>query len=885
MAKCKKTFVSLCALLLAGTLFGGIANLVTTSADDGAQTPAATYLKTDESTLGAWETAGYGKNGYLVFDGIAANNSNIGFYSDMYNVAGTQNTVGKQTLMKIEGTYQTGWTAAGTGGWDVGVNDGTVVTSGNVNTKTVTANTDSHVLKSEAIITNWGVNTQNFAGHGVRPYKPYVPGTTSNGQVRMHGKVDSGFYADCNVGFTLNTTNKVAVTMQVHDYMGGANKTATDVQVAVYDTAFTGGQISFQKAVGKQTIADCYGDVPLATTEVTVNGSYVTFVLDGAISKNYTFVVYREDKTATAINPSIGGVFFDEYKEPAKPVAAFAGYDATKDGTQWESAGYGTDGYVVYYTEDDKTYQAYTKGIYKNTDGTDYTGLVTYSDAVKGAHNEWKADKELSGKIVTRYANAFQEFSTIAEKSWKDDYATGTLTKPGTSEPTWTRVATPHFEGNGVTAFTVSEDALKNKAALEVTVFHTTACGPLQATPVFTTAIYNLYNCGDGDSDEVKATPLASATIALSQHTPLYVTYRITAPGDYTIYLFDYDNTVRATTTGVFFDFVEQGVGKVAYELDGGTNGTDNPTYYALGKNTALTPATKDGYSFDGWYTDGAFTQKVTEISATQTGDITLHAKFTKVYRTFNIEYVTEGGAHTNPATYTEGTGLTLADAAKEGYTFGGWYTDIALTQQVTAISATQVGNITLYAKFTKNAETFNVTYVADGGTHTNPATYTEGTLVVLTDAEKNGYTFDGWFLDGAFTSKITMILSTQTGDITLYAKFTKIIVTSNITYVVDGGTHANPATYTEGTAVTLADATKDGYTFDGWYTDSAFTTKVTEISATQTGDVTLYAKFTEITPEPPAKDKGCGGVTAIGGVIAALGVACLVFTKRKEND
>ena len=891
MAKCKKMMTSICSLLLIGSLFGGIANLAIASADGGAQTsatPAATYVKTDEATLGAWETAGYGQKGYLVFDGYR-NGTGVGFYSDMYTIGTTSNTVAETTLMAITGAYNTGWTATGSGGWDLTKNADNTIAMTNATTKATTTNNDAHSLKSNAIISSWGVNTQAFQGHGTRTFKPHIPGSTTNTQLRMHGKVDSGFYADSNIGFKLNTSDKINVTLQIHDYMGGLNKTATDVQVAVYDTAYRGGQLSFQMAVGKQTIADCYGDEPLATADVTVNGSYVTFTLDGSVSQDYTFVVYREDATATGINPSIGGVFFDEYKEPVKAVAAFAGYDATKNGTQWESAGYGTDGYVVYYTEDAVTYQAYTKGIYKNTDGTDYTGLVTYTGAVKEAHNNWTADKELSGKIITRYANAFGNggFDTIAEKSWKDDYATGTLTKPGTTEPTWTRIATSRNTANGVTGFTVSEEALKNNAALEVTIFHTTAFGPMpdKAAPVFTTAIYNLYNCGDGDSNVVNATPLASATISLAQHTPLYVTYRITAPGDYTIYLFDYENTVRATTTGVFFDFVQDGIGNVSYDLDGGENGVDNPTYYAIGKTTALADAEKDGYVFDGWFTDSAFTTEVSSIPATQTGDVTLYAKFTKQNRNFNITYVTEGGVHTNPATYTEGTELLLSAATKDGYTFEGWYKDIALTQKVTEISATETGDVTLYAKFTKIAETFTITYEADGGTHTNPATYTEGSLVVLTDATKNGYTFDGWYSEAAFTTKVTMILSTQTGNVTLYAKFTKIIVTSNITYVVDGGTHTNPATYTEGTAVTLSDATKDGYTFDGWYTDSAFTTKVTEISATQTGDVTLYAKFTEITPEPPAKDKGCGGVTAIGGVIAALGVACLVFTKRKEND
>lgn len=71
--------------------------------------------------------------------------------------------------------------------------------------------------------------------------------------------------------------------------------------------------------------------------------------------------------------------------------------------------------------------------------------------------------------------------------------------------------------------------------------------------------------------------------------------------------------------------------------------------------------------------------------------------------------------------------------------------------------------------------------------------------------------------------------------------------VQSSITYVLDGGTNAsaNPDTYYEGKeTITLSDASKTGYYFEGWFSDAAFTTQVTSIPTTQTGEVTLYAKF-----------------------------------------
>ena len=71
--------------------------------------------------------------------------------------------------------------------------------------------------------------------------------------------------------------------------------------------------------------------------------------------------------------------------------------------------------------------------------------------------------------------------------------------------------------------------------------------------------------------------------------------------------------------------------------------------------------------------------------------------------------------------------------------------------------------------------------------------------------------------------------------------------VESNIIYQLNGGKNApsNPSKYVEGVGVKLANPTRTGYTFAGWYTDSKFTKKITSISKTQKGAVTVYAKWT----------------------------------------
>ena len=309
--------------------------------------------------------------------------------------------------------------------------------------------------------------------------------------------------------------------------------------------------------------------------------------------------------------------------------------------------------------------------------------------------------------------------------------------------------------------------------------------------------------------------------------------------------------TVKTGDTNTVLDFpIPAGkvTAKINYELDGGTNASTNPATYVYGVGVqSFADATKSGYTFGGWYSDPEFTTEVKSISATATGDKTLYAKWEA--QSYNINYELDGGtnASTNPATYVYGVGVqSFADATRSDYTFGGWYSDPEFTTEVKSISATATGDKTLYAKW--EAQSYNINYELDGGTNasTNPATYVYGVGVQsFADATKSGYTFGGWYSDPEFTTEVKSISATATGDKTLYAKWEA--QSYNINYELDGGTNAstNPATYVYGVGVqSFADATKSGYTFGGWYSDPEFTTEVKSISATATGDKTLYAKW-----------------------------------------
>ncbi len=145
--------------------------------------------------------------------------------------------------------------------------------------------------------------------------------------------------------------------------------------------------------------------------------------------------------------------------------------------------------------------------------------------------------------------------------------------------------------------------------------------------------------------------------------------------------------------------------------------------------------------------------------------------------------------------------------------------------------------------------ETYTITYELNGGTNAadNPPDYNaEAETIMLKEATKAGYVFDDWYKEDSFTTKVTEIAKGSTGNITLYAKWN--LETYKITYELNGGTAAdgNPESYNvETETITLKEeATKADYTFDGWYKENSFATKVTEITKGSTGNITLYAKW-----------------------------------------
>jgi len=220
-------------------------------------------------------------------------------------------------------------------------------------------------------------------------------------------------------------------------------------------------------------------------------------------------------------------------------------------------------------------------------------------------------------------------------------------------------------------------------------------------------------------------------------------------------------------------------------------------------------------------------------------------------------EYVTldygDDGYLIKKLKYEESTGI-LPTPTREGYTFTGWYRTSGIKVDGN-ITANTLNDIIIYAQW--EANDYNVTLNLDGGIISNPGEWiisgdTASKIVKyqsrynLPTPTKEGYQFEGWFKTLSGGNKIEQYTSNYTAsDHMIYARWLKI---STVTFDVNGGIMNGD---TEKTVVyskqygTLPEATKEDYTFGGWYTDVTDGEKIesTTIVSTLTDQI-LYARW-----------------------------------------
>ena len=265
---------------------------------------------------------------------------------------------------------------------------------------------------------------------------------------------------------------------------------------------------------------------------------------------------------------------------------------------------------------------------------------------------------------------------------------------------------------------------------------------------------------------------------------------------------------------------------RVTLETNGGTIVGSGLTEYTCGQGAELpTNVEKSGYTFAGWYENDRFEgSAVTAISDTEYGDKTYYAKWmSKTYSiTFNTNGGTIKGSYVTEYSYGEGAALPT-DVEKSGYTFAGWYDNEELTgSTVTAISDTEYGDKTYYAKWTAN--TYSVKLHLNGGNLADGVSditaYTYGNSIELPDRSeivRSGYMFSGWYADEGFKDgPYTEISSTDSGNKEFYARWTMYNIPNTHAITVmdpaNGSLKVNPSNGSAGTLITVTATPDKGY-------------------------------------------------------------------------
>ena len=320
----------------------------------------------------------------------------------------------------------------------------------------------------------------------------------------------------------------------------------------------------------------------------------------------------------------------------------------------------------------------------------------------------------------------------------------------------------------------------------------------------------------------------------------------------------------------------------ITYVIDGATwkNYTPNSSYNVLNAAISYIPEgkylEKVGYTFEGWYKDADYKEKITSLVGLFE-DITLYAKWEVI--NYSIKYeLNEGNWKDNYSPFTDYTveGITYLPSGniliKEGFVFDGWYDNPEYTGTAIDSLVGRTGDLTVYAKWRDVNQVATVKFShAAGGVDMGTAI----TLYCATDGATIYYTIDE---SDPQTSEYRIIYSENDpiyikAGTTIKAYATKANSgmtdsdVSTITYTLNvytlnfdatGGTL--PSDMKPSVLVTSGDVhyfsnivpTKTGYNFKGWYLstnpDEVVRSYEPNIENTLNKTVTFYAKWEAIT-------------------------------------
>ena len=298
----------------------------------------------------------------------------------------------------------------------------------------------------------------------------------------------------------------------------------------------------------------------------------------------------------------------------------------------------------------------------------------------------------------------------------------------------------------------------------------------------------------------------------------------------------------------------------ISYNANGGFNVPASQTkVHGVTLTLSSTVPYRTNYEFVGWSASSSATTATYTAGGSYTGNVsvTLFAVWKYKPATYTVSYDANGGTGApGRQTKTYGVTLTLTTLipTRRNYSFVGWSKDRNATSAsyTAGGSYTDNADVTLYAVWRYDPETYSIRYNANGGTGA-PANQSKTYGVPLTlsavKPTRAGYEFLGWATSrNATTSEYAPgERYTDEESVTFYAVWRYIPKTYTVSYDANGGGNT-PASQTKTEDVTLiltsTIPTRYGYTFKGWAMSSSATSATYQSGGSYTANesVTLYA-------------------------------------------
>ena len=285
---------------------------------------------------------------------------------------------------------------------------------------------------------------------------------------------------------------------------------------------------------------------------------------------------------------------------------------------------------------------------------------------------------------------------------------------------------------------------------------------------------------------------------------------------------------------------------KVTFDANGGDVSLSSDSTDSNGKLSFLPSPLRSGYVFVGWFTTKDQAGVAVTTNTKYTENTTIYARWDVIpdVNTPLITFDAYGGVVTPTYNNVDDDGqlATLPTPKRDGYSFGGWYTDAVEGEKVT-VSTVFSKNATIYARWT--IETYTITFNADGGTVT-PASGTTGgdwRLGSLPTPVRGGYDFGGWYTSHEGGGDKVTAGTVFTGSITVFASWT--IKSYTVTFNGNGGTltSSSMTTGTDWKLASLPTATRLGYDLEGWFTAASGGEAVT-LGKVYSEDTQVYAHW-----------------------------------------